>query len=47
MQGSRIGTSEPIFWLLSQANVGQNQLNNKEISAGCPNPPALLLKLGN
>ena len=41
-QGSRIGTSEPIFWLLSQANVGQNQLNNNGgIAAGCPNPAAL------
>ena len=38
-QGWWIGTSEPIFWLLSQANVGQNQLNtNEEIAAGCPNP---------
>ena len=31
------GTSKPIFWLLSQAHVGQNQLcNNEEIVAGFP-----------
>ena len=42
--GSRIGTSEPIFWLLSQAIVGQNQLNNNgEITTGCPNPAALII----
>ena len=41
-QGWRIETSEPIFWLLSQADVEKNQLNNnREIAAGCPNPPAL------
>ena len=45
-QGWRIGTSEPIFWLLLQANIGQNQLNNNgEIAAGCPNPPALVMRL--
>ena len=29
-QGCWIGTSEPIFWLLSQANVGQNQSKKTE-----------------
>ena len=28
IQGWRIGTSEPILWLLSQDNVGKNQLNS-------------------
>ena len=46
IQGWRIGTSEPIFWLLSQANIGQNQLNNnREIAVGCTNPPALVTSI--
>ena len=42
-QGSHIETSEPICWFVSQANVGNNQLNNREIAAGCPNPAALAI----